>query len=156
MYDINLICDYVISRVKTDEDIPLSNLKLQKLIYYVQAWHLAYYEKTLFNGKFEAWIHGPVNRTIYERFKSTKNIYSDILLKDILDLDTSKIASKDKQFIDEVLEAYMPFSGTQLEYMVHNETPWLETRGELLPTVRCEKEIEEKLIISYYKKRVNA
>jgi uncharacterized phage-associated protein len=156
MHDINLICDYIINKVKSDEDILLSNLKLQKLLYYVQAWYLAYYDKPIFVGKFEAWVHGPVNRAIYERFKNTKNIYSNISIEDIISNDFTKLQEKDKQFIDEVLEAYMPFSGTELEYMVHNETPWMDARGDLLPTSRCTTEIDDKLITSFYKKRINA
>jgi uncharacterized phage-associated protein len=48
----------------------LSNLKLQKLVYYAQAWHLALEESPLFEEDFEAWIHGPVLPTLYQKYES--------------------------------------------------------------------------------------
>jgi hypothetical protein len=51
----------------------------------VQAWHLAFYQKPLFDGKFQAWIHGPVNREIYDRFKENKLLYSTVDCDDLLD-----------------------------------------------------------------------
>ncbi|MFM6174756.1 MAG: Panacea domain-containing protein [Sphaerospermopsis kisseleviana] len=47
----------------------ISNLKLQKLVYYAQAWHLALFEQPLFNEDFEAWIHGPVVPELYHYYK---------------------------------------------------------------------------------------
>ena len=47
----------------------ISNLKLQKLLYYAQAWHLAIYDTRLFPERFQAWVHGPVIPEIYHRYK---------------------------------------------------------------------------------------
>ncbi|MEO7994526.1 MAG: type II toxin-antitoxin system antitoxin SocA domain-containing protein [bacterium] len=48
---------------------PLSNLKLQKLLYYAQAWHLALRDEPLFPERIEAWVHGPVVPEVYRRYK---------------------------------------------------------------------------------------
>jgi len=47
----------------------LSHLKLQKLLYYIQSWHLVFFDKKLFDDDFQAWVHGPVSRKIYDTFK---------------------------------------------------------------------------------------
>jgi uncharacterized phage-associated protein len=47
----------------------VSNLKLQKLVYYAQAWHLAIHETALFEEDFEAWVHGPVIPVLYQKYK---------------------------------------------------------------------------------------
>ena len=63
MNSIHDIADYIILRVKSeDKNASLINLKLQKLLYYVQAWSYGINKKSMFTGDFEAWIHGPVNR----------------------------------------------------------------------------------------------
>ena len=51
----------------------ITNLKLQKLVYYAQAWHLAIYSKPLFNTDFEAWVHGNVIHDLYSECKSWGN-----------------------------------------------------------------------------------
>jgi len=157
MYNIHDICDYIIFKTKIDEDLPLNHLKLQKILYYVQSWHLAFYDNTLFDGKFEAWVHGPVNRAIYNRFKVNKSLYSEITQEDILNKDIISIISEDTQIhIDSVLETYMPYSGAQLELMSHKETPWLHARKGFSNFQYCDVELDEDLIKSFFKKKLNA
>ena len=55
------------------DDSDISNLKLQKLIYYAQAFHLAIYELPFFDEDFEAWTHGPVCPEIYHKYKHYKS-----------------------------------------------------------------------------------
>ena len=49
---------------------PVSNLKLQKLLYYAQAWHLAFFGAPLFDEDFEAWVHGPVVPRVFRCYRS--------------------------------------------------------------------------------------
>lgn len=77
-YDVNLIADYIIIRLNSDEKSNLINLKLQKLLYYLQAWSLGINGERFIESPFEAWVHGPVSKVLYDRFKSTKNLYSFI------------------------------------------------------------------------------
>eukprot|EP01035_Chromulina_nebulosa_P003721 gene3721-5070_t len=118
-----------------------------KLLYYVQAWHLAFYLKPLFKSSFQAWIHGPVNRTIFDRFKDTKSLYSDIFLSDVkTPIDQIELTEDAKGHINNVLETYAVFTSTQLEEMTHNEDPWINARANKRPTERCEDEISEDLM----------
>lgn len=156
MENIKDVCNYVIFRLTSEGDGSLSHLKLQKLLYYIQAWNLAYEKKPLFNGTFQAWIHGPVNRKVYNLFKDTKYMYSSITVKDLDEVDFSfpNLSAEDKVFIDGVLEVYAPLSDVQLEKMTHDETPWIEAREGYLPYERCETDICEDTMATYYGARL--
>lgn len=152
MYDINDVCDYVILRANADEAFPINNLKLQKLLFYIQAWHLAFYDEPFFNGKFQAWVHGPVNREIYERFRAKKFLYSDITKSDVLSQDLEDtFTSDDIDHMNNVLDTYLRFSGMQLEALTHSEEPWIITRKGYSSFDICEKDIDEEIIKNYYK-----
>lgn len=55
-------------RFANEEGSFISNLKLQKLVYYAQAWHLAIHGTPLFEEDFEAWVHGPVIPSLYQKY----------------------------------------------------------------------------------------
>lgn len=148
--DINDVVDYII--IKSDEGgVGLNFLKLQKLLYYTQAWHLAFGKGPLFDGKFQAWIHGPVSRSVYDRFKDTHSLYDRVSAKDASKNPNIWALSEGARIhIDEILEAYASLSGTQLESMTHNEQPWIVAREGFRPSERCEREIDEDLMAHFY------
>jgi len=154
MATIDDITDYVISRLATAET-PINQLKLQKLLYYVQAWHLAHAGKPIVDAKFQAWVHGPVNRSIFDRFKSSKLLYSAMTPDDIRpDFNSDTALSEDERgFVNAVLDAYGGLTGDQLESLTHQEEPWIEARGSLGPDQRCEREIDEGTMARFYKSR---
>ena len=153
MNSIHDITDYIILRVKAeDKDASLINLKLQKLLYYVQAWSYGIHKKPMFVGDFEAWIHGPVNREIYDRFNATKYLYSEINIEDCRNRSVT-LSSEDQEFVDFILENYLKYSGAELERLSHSEAPWILTRSGLHANDRCDKIILPKLMIDYYGKK---
>ena len=153
MDSINNIADYIILKAKSEDGAAsLINLKLQKLLYYVQAWSYGINKTNMFDGDFEAWIHGPVNRTIYDRFSSTKSLYSEINIEDCLNKQV-KLSDEDAEFVDFILENYLKYSGAELERLSHNERPWIETRGGLGVNERCNKVIPAELMKAYYGKK---
>jgi len=100
----------------------LTNLKLQKLVYYAQAWNLALYDKPLFESDFQAWVHGPVCPELYARFKGYR-------WKPITEQpDLPEIPENVKKHLIDVFEAYERYSGYQLEQMTHAEAPWIDAR----------------------------
>lgn len=154
MVTINQIADYIILKLNFGGETVI-NIKLQKLLYYVQAWYLAFYNERLFPERFQAWVHGPVSRTIYNRFAPAKSLYSEIYLKDVTPgFELNSLDPKIRQHIESVLEAYTPFSGSELESMTHRETPWIAARSGYSPSERCEVEIDEELMGSYYRQRI--
>lgn len=156
MNTIHDIADYIISRVKSeDKNASLINLKLQKLLYYVQAWSYGIYNKPMFTGDFEAWIHGPVNRSIYDRFNAKKYLYSEINLDDRLNTNVT-LSSEDAEFVNFILENYLKYSGAELERLSHSELPWTKTRGDLGENERCDKVISAELMKDFYGKKWEA
>ena len=154
MATINDTCDYITIRLAEAQEC--SNLlKVQKLLYYCQAWSLAFFGNPLFDGKFQAWIHGPVNREIYDRFNQTKSLYSQITDADIQpDFLVSNLSKSEVDHINNVLDVYAAYTGSQLESMTHNEEPWLEARKGFRPSQRCFREIDENLMQKHYSDRL--
>jgi len=154
MISIHDACDYIIeSMVEAGETLVL--LKLQKLLYYVQAWNLAFTEEPLFEGKFQAWVHGPVNREIYDRFSFNKILYSSVGSEDLRSgWETMELPKDAKIHIENVLEVYGGLAASQLEEMTHGEEPWINARHGYKPNERCEVEIEEEEMRTYYAARL--
>lgn len=115
------VADYIIHFLAEHGD-PVSNLKLQKLLYYSQAWYLALYNKPLFGERIEAWTHGPAIPPIYGEFKawSWKPIPPPKRVR--------ALPKKIESHINEVLEVYGNFSAYQLERLTHQEDPWKNAR----------------------------
>lgn len=156
MQNIHPIADYVILRLSSDEGNGVVNLKLQKLMYYIQAWYLAFNKEKLFDADFQAWVHGPVNRELYDRFKVSKGLYTFITPSDVQEsFELNSIQIDNRNHIDSVLEAYEKYSATELEIMTHNEDPWIITRQGYSSFQRCEKVISSELMAEYYSKRLS-
>jgi len=156
MSTIEQVSDYVIFRCKAEGETDLSALKHQKLLYYIQAWHLSFYGTPAFEGEFQAWIHGPVNRRIYELYRDRKYLYSEMTLEDIQDKNVVEHLSVElKLHIDSILDAYAKYTATQLEVMTHQEDPWIEARNGCKPSERCENIISRNTMQSYYAARLS-
>ena len=62
------VANYTITYAK-ENNIPISNLQLQKILYYLQAAFLYEYDQELFEGKFERWDYGPVQQDVYNAYR---------------------------------------------------------------------------------------
>ena len=100
----------------------VSNLKLQKLLYYTQAYHLAIFDTPLFADRLEAWIHGPVVPSVFTEYRQHRWRPVPLPL-DRVELDTGIV-----EHIADVIEAYGHLSANELERLSHKESPWLEAR----------------------------
>ena len=152
--DVQKVTDLIASRFVAGEST-LSVLKLQKLLYYVEAWHVTFFDKMLFNDDFEAWVHGPVCRPVFERFKHERKkfMYSDISSDDFGILNKIDIRDYDhvEAHVENILGTYGGFSGPQLELLTHREPPWLNARGNLAPNQPCTNIISKDSMRGYYK-----
>ncbi len=120
--DLQQVADYFILK-SNEAGIPITNKKLQKLVYYAQAWSLVLLEKKLYDDKLEAWIHGPAVRSLYNKYKN----FSYFAIQDkpnlpTFDDDVSKVLSN-------VWEVYGKYPADYLEVLTHSEMPWLTARG---------------------------
>ena len=121
----------------------MSNLKLQKLVYYAQAWYLALHDEPLFAEDFEAWIHGPVISSLYQK-------YQPFGWKPILKEANPQLPEKIVQFLDEVAEEYFACNGYELERMTHFEDPWNQARAGLPPDEPSYEIIQKEWMREYY------
>ena len=115
----------------------LSPMRLQKLLYYVQGWHLARTGLPMFSDRIEAWARGPVVPSVWREYrdKGTRIIFPE-------GLANPNLSDADKKFVESVWSAYKGFSAISLSEMTHGETPWKETRGNLPPEASCKRVID--------------
>lgn len=138
---INSVIQYLLSRC---EDI--TPLALQKALYYIQGFYFAFYKTFLFTEDCQAWVHGPVYRDIYFRYRD----YCFDPIEKPNDFDASIFSSGEKAIYDSIINNICCYSGKVLESFTHNETPWLVTRGELPITSPSDRVIEKALIGDYF------
>ena len=131
---------------------PITNLRLQKLVYYAQAWYLASYDKPLFTADFEAWVHGPVIPDLYHKYKGYKSHPIEIELS--LDDVERRFDDDTLEFLGEVADVYMPSTTYHLERMAHLEEPWIAARGGLPADTACNNIISKQSMRVYYAKRL--
>ena len=123
------IARYFVSLVDEEAGDSISNLKVQKLLYYAQGFHLAVYDAPVFPEAIKAWAHGPVVPQVYHLYKDYG--YQPITVERVnLDDYTPAI----RELLDEVWSVYGQFTASKLEGMTHNEPPWMNTpQSEAIP-----------------------
>ena len=101
----------------------MSNMKLQKMLYYQQGFHLAMFGTPLFDDEIEAWMYGPVVPSVYDAYKAHG--------RDGIPANKEKEFSfndeKEAALFEEVFKVYGKFSAIGLMHMTHNESPWKST-----------------------------
>lgn len=122
----------------------MSTWKLQKLVYYAQAWHLAWEEEPLFTDPIQAWANGPVVRRIYNKHSGRFTVAS------WPDGDARRLRRDERETIDAVIGSYGKLSGRQLSALTHSEWPWQEARRGLAPTARSTRHIKPETMREFY------
>ncbi|MGL4552196.1 MAG: Panacea domain-containing protein [Gemmataceae bacterium] len=110
-----------------DEPDPLTNLRLQKLLYYAQAWSFVVRGANLFPEAVQAWRHGPVVRRVYAAVP--KGVKADVLGRKQF-ADAAPLTAEQSAFVRAVWETYREFSATKLAALTHDEDPWLDAWGD--------------------------
>lgn len=160
------IAQYVIAYNDKCGDL-ITNKKLQKLLYYIAAWGLVYFDEGIIDDDFVAWSQGPVCICVYEEYKKFK--YSPVkidyktthsaseYLKLFLEKhqDVKEISDK-IELINNVLQKYISFSSLQLELLSHSEEPWKEARKGLSPIDKGNNVIKKETISKYFKSLIDA
>ena len=148
MFTSTQIADWILSRIHTDSGDTISPLKLQKLLYYCQAWHYTIFQEPLFEEDIQAWAHGPVVPSQYERFADTPR-YANIDTSTI-EIVPPSLSRESEELLDEVMDIYGEHTAYYLEQLTHKERPWAETRGDLPPHEASKKVIPLDLMSEYY------
>lgn len=144
-YPVIDIANKVIANTDISQGDTISNLKLQKMLYYLQGFFIAAFDKKLFEESIEAWQYGPVVREAYFHFKDFGP--SAIVLKgdeNIIDLPKAE-----NELFQEVMLEYGQFSAIKLMNMTHEELPWKKTFNE-----NPQGEISYELLKEYFKTQI--
>lgn len=137
------VAKYLISHFCAQKK-PISNLKLQKLLYYCQGWHLGITGRPLFSDPIEAWVHGPVVPSVFREYREYQ--WSPIAKSG----EAPQLPARTTDVINSVVAAYGNFSAAQLEQLSHQETPWLRTRGDLPPDCSSSREITHDRMAGFF------
>lgn len=137
------ISDFLLCESRERGEV-LTNLKLQKLLYYSQAWHLVRKDQALFKEDFQAWVHGPVLPSQYKRFKAFewRPITENVVLPKLSD----ELAS----YLKEIVDVFGSETAINLELMTHKELPWKEARQELAPDQSSTAIISKESMKAFY------
>ncbi|MCX4030939.1 Panacea domain-containing protein [Aeromonas caviae] len=124
----------------------ISAMKLQKLMYYSQAWNLVWEEEPLFTNDFQAWANGPVLPSLYARHRGQFKVDATLFA----DGDSNVLTAEQRANIDKVLGFYGEQTAQWLSNLTHQENPWLHARGELPAGASSEAIIPQADIHEYY------
>lgn len=147
------VADYFLALANETGDA-ITNLKLQKLVYYAQAWHLANFGKPLFDEDFEAWIHGPVIPKLYKLYKERGS--QPIILNKKFDQVADLFDADTRKFLEKIVDVYFSETAYRLESMTHQEDPWIEARHGFAADENCSTIIKKDIMRDYYGKRISA
>lgn len=137
MYNVLDICRYVIN-YSNQKGYGISNLKLQKILYFIQAYFLSYTDShdPCFSETIEAWDFGPVVPEAYHEYKQYGSgdipmitSYLEFDSDNIWDVtripyDDNIISPADKIIINSVIDKFADYSATDLVSLTHNQAPW--------------------------------
>jgi len=141
-YAVMDIANRILERAsKSEAEGLICNMKLQKMLYYMQGFHLAFFDKPLYEEDIEAWMYGPVVTSVYESFKSHGNAgieYSQ---------ETIKFTKEEESLFNEVYRVYGAYSAIGLMNLTYSETPWKSV------STGVGSVIDKEIMKDYFKKR---
>lgn len=138
MVSVHDVAAYILQKLG---EIPA--MKLQKLVYYAQAWSLVWDDKPLFPETIQAWANGPVIPALYQRHRGKFTVKE-------WDGNADVLNPEQRETIEKVLEFYGDKSSQWLTDLTHNEQPWIEARKGLPPGVRGNHPISDASMAEYY------
>lgn len=119
MYTVDSVAEYIIMRCN-QMGKTISNLKLQKILYFVQAEFLVAKDQPCFPERIEAWDFGPVVPDAYHQYK----FYGSASIP-FMGQDCSRLFSiEDKALIDGIIEQCAKYSASTLVEITHHQAPW--------------------------------
>lgn len=135
----------------------ITHLKVQKLCYFAEVFYVAHKGQSLTGEPFEAWVHGPVSKTLWERLKKYQHrpINEEVSL--LSEYDTGECTYV-KPDVPEEIEAHLEkviaicwgVSAWELECLSHEHVPWKNARKDLKPYEHCDRQIMQDDIREFY------
>ncbi len=121
----------------------MTAMKLEKLVYYAQAWSLVWDEAPLFRERIEAWGAGPVVPALYYRHRGEFQVAE-------WEGNPDALNDKQRDTVEAVLSFYGNKSSQWLSDLTHSEQPWIQARTGLAPLERGNREITKASMAEYY------
>ena len=152
MYSVFEVADWFLSKES------MSPKKLQKLVYYAYAWTLTLMneeaspfgmEKLFEDSEPEAWVHGPVFPHLYHKYKNYG--YRSIEKKQ----DFPKFDDDIEDILEQVWQVYGQYTANELESISHQESSWIEARGNCSAYSICSSVISDESIFNCYAERLS-
>ncbi|MBD2177437.1 DUF4065 domain-containing protein [Pseudanabaena sp. FACHB-1998] len=137
------VAAYIVDKQVSTTDSGIPAMKLQKLIYYAQAWSLVWDDKALFIDRIEAWANGPVVPDLY------KSLYGQFMIVGVKG-NPNVFTDVERETIDSVLKYYGDKSSQWLTDLVRNEEPWINARRGLAVGERGDRVISWAAMAEYY------
>lgn len=141
------IANWFINQFDKESGDVVTHLKIQKLLYYSEAWSQLLLSRDVFQEDMEAWAHGPVVRAVYNEFSG--NGWDPLApSKELIDFDEDTL-----DILSQVLETYGESSAKTLEHMTHKDRPWIDARNGLAPEARCNTVMPKEDIKIYFNEK---
>ncbi|PEC50291.1 type II toxin-antitoxin system antitoxin SocA domain-containing protein [Bacillus sp. AFS096315] len=117
--NVNQVALYFLYRSMIGRNYEITHLKLQKLVYYAQAWSMAINGRPIFQSDLEAWLHGPVSRELYMEYRH----FGFQVIPPVNHINF-QIDPVNLEVLDGVWDLYGEYDGKYLETLTHQEDPW--------------------------------
>lgn len=138
MAKVEDIAEYILSKTGN-----ITAMKLEKLVYYSQAWSLVFDDEPLFAEKIEAWANGPVVRKLYRKHAGNYLVSS-------VGGNISALKESAKKRIDSVLQVYADKTAQWLSDLTHSERPWQTARKNIPDGENSRNEITLESMKEFY------
>jgi uncharacterized phage-associated protein len=139
MSSVHDVAAYILAREGN-----LSTMKLQKLCYYAQGWHLAWHGRPLYPEAIEAWRMGPVCPALYAHHRGKASVAEWKLGA------ADQLSPEEKSTLDVVIDFYRPLSGFDLGNRTHTERPWIQAWESVEPRWRGNVAIDVDTLHEYF------
>lgn len=123
---------------------PMEPLKLQKLVYYAQAWSLVWSGSPLYCERIEAWVHGPVVPLLYQMHLGRQAVVT-------VGGEAAQLTTERSRMVELVLHYYGDKKASELRRLTHDESPWREARGTLPENRPSTNEISHESMLRCYR-----
>ncbi len=141
--NVNMASVFDVAKYILAQTGKITTWKLQKLVYYCQAWHLVWDEEPLFPEAIQAWINGPVCPALYKKHQGNFHIST-------IQGNENVLSANQRETIEVVVCKYNEYNGQQLSDLTHSEPPWRNARKGIPTNERGAQVISHESMAEYY------
>ena len=146
MHSASEVAHWFIAKAAESGDL-ITHLKVQKLLYYAEAWTQTLVNEELFAEKLEAWAHGPVVPEIFQEFR--EHGWNPLPVPNQEKIPV--ISPQAEEVLQQVFDTYGDLPAKTLEDMTHKDEPYIKARGNLSGEERCDVVIPKNEIQNFFK-----